>query len=239
MILAAGKSTRLGELTARLPKPMLPIGGRPILGWTLDQLRESEVTEVVINLHHAAEAITEFLGDGSGWGIRITYLFEPHLLGTSGAVKNAQALLSGGPFLLVYGDNVLDWDPRPMIQTHCASGALATIAVAERDDVRQKGVVRFDPSGEIRSFVEKPGDLDDTRGWENAGVYVLGPGIFDHIPPGTFSDFGYEVLPNLIEQGADLRAFRLSRPPFAIDTPEEYRAAQSAWDTRGRITVRY
>jgi NDP-sugar pyrophosphorylase family protein len=235
MILAAGRSTRLGPLTAQLPKPMLRIGGRPVLSWTLAQLRASGVREVIINLHHAPTAISDYFRDGSAWDVHISYVFESQILGTAGGVKNAQTLLHNEPFLVVYGDNVLDWDPSPMVTSHCSQSPIATIAVALVPDARHSGLVRFDQKGEIDTFVEKPGELADPRAWVNAGFYVLEPAIFDWIADGTFSDFGIDVFPKLLADGARLRAFTLATPPIAIDTPEAYRQAQVAWRKRNAV----
>src|SRR5205807_383204 len=147
-----GKGSRLGSMTAELPKPMLPLGDRPILAWTLDRLAASGIGQVVINLHHAPTAIADFCGDGSAWGIQITYSLEPEILGTAGGVKQAQNLLGSEPFLVVYGDNVLDWDPCPMLDAHRAQSAVATIAVAEIADASRSGLVAFDAEGHISAF---------------------------------------------------------------------------------------
>src|SRR5258706_1099888 len=98
MILAAGKGSRLGVLTAELPKPMLPLGDRPILAWTLDRLAASGIDQVVINLHHAPTVIADFCSDGSAWGVHITYSPEPDILGTAGGGKQAQDLLRSEAF---------------------------------------------------------------------------------------------------------------------------------------------
>lgn len=229
MILAAGKSTRLGQLGLHTPKPMLPLGGRPVLEWTLERLRAGGITEVVINLHHAAEVIPNYFGDGSGRGLKITYLREEEILGTAGGVKNAQALLQAEPFIVVYGDNVLNWDPMPMLERHNLRRPIATVAVAEVPDPSRSGVVRFDADGMIAGFIEKPGVRPDLGRWVSAAVYVLEPAIFDHIVAGQASDFGYDVFPALLARGLPLQAFALPEPPLAIDTPEQYAAARSAF----------
>jgi len=233
MILAAGKGTRLGSMTAELPKPMLPLGDRPVLAWTLERLAASGINEVIINLHHAPTAIPQFFGDGSTWGVQITYSPEPEILGTAGGVKHAQNLLGNETFLVVYGDNVFDWDPSHMLAVHHAQAAFATIAVAEVADASRSGLVAFDAEGRISRFVEKPGPLPDPRGWVNAGVYVLDHAIFDHIPVAQFCDFGFDVFPRLLDGGLRLQAFQLASAPLAIDTPDSYEAAQSRWADRG------
>jgi NDP-sugar pyrophosphorylase family protein len=229
MILAAGKGTRLGELGASLPKPMLRLGDRPVLEWTIERLRDSGVGEVVINLHHAASVIPDHFGDGSAWGMRISYLFETEILGTAGGVRNASHLLGGDRFLAIYGDTVLDWDPLPMIDEHVAAGALASIVVAQVEDPSRLGVVVFDHTRRIERFVEKPGHQPQLGRGVNAGLFVLEPAIFDYIPRTGFSDFGASVLPDLLSAGQLVRAYPRPRPLIVLDTPEQLAEAQRLW----------
>src|SRR5581483_3121236 len=168
MILAGGKSTRLGAIGAQLPKPMLCLRGRPVLEWTIERLRDTGITDIVINLHHARDAIPAHFGDGSSWGVQIAYSVEDELLGTAGAVRRARGLLEDGTFLLLYGDTVLDWDPTPMVLAHKKRTPLATIAVAEVDDPARLGVVCLDTEDRITAFFEKPGRRPELGRWVNA-----------------------------------------------------------------------
>jgi mannose-1-phosphate guanylyltransferase len=229
MILAAGRSTRLGDLGAHIPKPMLPLRGRPLLEWTLERLRVCGFSHVVINLHHAPDVIPAHFGDGSGIGLRITYVHEADILGTAGAVRNARRELGDGTFLVLYGDTVLDWDPRPMVQDHLKHRPLATIAVAEVEDASRLGVVRFGPDGCIEAFIEKPGHRPELGRWVNAGVYALEPTIFDWLPDVGFCDFGADVFPAILNRRLPLRAYRRPSTLLVVDTPEQYRAAQQVW----------
>jgi mannose-1-phosphate guanylyltransferase len=230
MILAAGKGTRLGNLGADTPKPMLPLAGRPLLEWTLESLRLAEVHDVVINLHHAAQVIPGHFGDGSAFGVKIDYVFEPQILGTAGAVRNARHLLDGERFLLIYGDTVLDWDPRPMVRDHIQASAAATIVVAEVADPSRLGVVVFDKQRRITRFAEKPGHRPDLGHWVNAGLCVLERRVVDQIPEIGFSDFGTSIFPSMLERGERLQAYPRPRPLTVVDTPEQLALAQQAWD---------
>jgi len=229
LILAAGKGTRLGDLGADTPKPMLSLAGRPLLEWTLESLRRAEIREVVINLHHAPRVIPDHFGDGSAFGLHIDYLVESEILGTAGAVRNARPLLDGEPFLVVYGDTVLDWDPRPMVADHVAASAAATIVVAEVADPSLLGVVLFDAQRRITTFVEKPGHRPELGRWVNAGLCVLDRLVFDRIPETGFSDLGASIFPAMLERGDLLRAYPRPRPLTVLDTPEQYAAAQRTW----------
>ena len=230
MILAAGKGTRLGNLGAGTPKPMLPLAGRPLLDWTLESLRLAEVHDVVINLHHAAQVIPGHFGDGSAFGLQIDYVFEPEILGTAGGVRNARHLLDGERFLVVYGDTVLDWDPRPMVLDHIEASAAATIVVSEVADPSRLGVVMFDAQRRITRFVEKPGHRPELGRWVNAGLCVLESRVVDHIPEAGFSDFGASIFPAMLERGELLRAYPRPRPLTVVDTPEQLAVAQRTWD---------
>jgi NDP-sugar pyrophosphorylase family protein len=229
MILAAGQSTRLGELGAQLPKPMLPLCGRPLLEWTLERLGDCGFTEIVINLHHASAVIPSYFRDGSAHGLAITYVHEPELLGTAGGVRNAREHLGDDTFLVVYGDTVLDWDPRPMVREHVTHRPLATIAVAEVEDASQLGVVRFSSAGRIEAFMEKPGRRPELGRWVNAGVYALEPTIFEWLPEAGFGDFGAHVFPVVLERGLPLRAYKRPSKLLVVDTPEQYWSAQRIW----------
>ena len=101
MILSAGEGTRLRPLTERIPKPMIPIAGRPILEHNIRLLAKHGIRELVINLHHCPDVVTDYFGDGHAWGVSITYSYEPVLLGTAGAVKKVEALFDS-TFLVVY-----------------------------------------------------------------------------------------------------------------------------------------
>jgi NDP-sugar pyrophosphorylase family protein len=236
MLLCAGRSTRLGALGTDLPKPMLRLAGRPVLEWTIRRLADAGIAEVVINLHHAPTVIPAFFGDGSGWGLRITYLEEPELLGTAGAVRNARDILGGdSSFMVVYGDTPLDWDPAPFIADHDARGAVASLVVAEVVDPSQLGVVVFDAQGRVTAFYEKPGHRPELGRWVNAGACIFGPPVFDHIPGTGRPDLGADVLPSLVAAGLPVYVYRRPRPLVVVDTPEQYRATLGTWQPPDRL----
>jgi NDP-sugar pyrophosphorylase family protein len=230
MILAAGKSTRLGELGVQLPKPMLPLSGRPLLEWTIDRLKRSGVTELVINLHHAPDVISAHFGDGTNHGVSIRYSRETQILGTAGGLRNARDLLGQDTLLVIYGDTVLDWDPTPMIQDHMQRRPLATIVVAEVGDPSRLGVVCFDRNLSIQRFVEKPGVRPELGRWVSAGVCVFEPAVFDHILTGRSSDLAADLFPTLLARGLPLRVYPRPRPLLVLDTPDQYAAAQRCWE---------
>ena len=236
MVLAAGQGTRLDPLTRTLAKPMVPVGGRPVLEHTIGWLRDHGVRRVAVNLHHRPESIRDHFGDGSRFGVEIRYSEEPELLGTAGGVKRLEPFFED-PFLVVYGDVLTDLDLGALVACHrsAAGPPHATLAVDRRADVTQVGVVEFEPGGRIRRFVEKPRPGEVRSSWVNSGVMVLDRALLAGIPAGRFSDFGREVLPAWLAAGVPLYAWPLPDGTFLVDvgTPESYARAQGEWPGAG------
>jgi mannose-1-phosphate guanylyltransferase len=200
MIMAAGKGTRLRPLTEALPKPMAPIVNRPALYHILRLLGRHGLKEVVINLHHMPEAITEYFADGAWMDMHVTYTFEPELLGTAGGVKNNAAFLGSDTFLVVSGDALTDVDFTGLVAAHRRRGSIATLAVKEVADPSLYGVVVADDDDRVVGFQEKPTREEARSRLCNCGIYVFEPEILSHIPPGRFDDFGSRLFPDLLKQ---------------------------------------
>lgn len=224
VVLAAGKGTRLGSLTATVPKPMLPAGNRPIIGHVLDLLARHRVRRAFINVHHGAAVLQEYCGDGSRWDLEIVYSFEPQLLGTAGTVKRLGPQLAGSAFLVVYGDNYLDCDLSSLVAFHDRSASLATVALFRKDDVAGSGIVEIDEGHRIVRFLEKPRPTDVFSHLVNAGLYVLSPAILPLIPDFVPCDFGYHVFPALLKSRLQLCGRVMHGRLWPSDTPPLYRA---------------
>lgn len=200
MIMAAGIGTRLRPVTDLVPKPMAPIANRPALYHILRLLRLHGLREVVINLHHLPDVITDYFGDGSGVGMQISYSFEPELLGTAGGVKSNSDFLGGDTFIVISGDALTDIDLTGLVSAHRRYGSIATLAVKEVSDPSLFGVVVADDHGRVVGFQEKP-TLEEARSRLcNCGIYVFEPEILSHILPGRFDDFGRRVFPDLLRE---------------------------------------
>lgn len=200
MIMAAGKGTRLAPITELVPKPMVPIANRPALHHLVRLLSHHGIRDLVMNLHHLPAAISGYFGDGQDAGVRITYSFEPELLGTAGGVKNNQEFLDGDTFLVVSGDALTDLDLAGLIQAHRRNGSIATLAVREVNDPTQYGVVIADDDLKVVGFQEKPTLAEARSRLCNCGIYVFEPAIFEHIPAGEFDDFGRRLFPDLLRR---------------------------------------
>ena len=220
VILAAGKGSRLGAIGEETPKPLLDVGGKPILARHLENCAASGVTDVFINTHHLAEKIRDFCGTGVKWGIRITYSFEPTLLGTAGALNNFRSQLADSPFFVIYGDNLLSSKLGAMRSMLDSTGSAATIALHHREDVSTSGMVVCDETGTITRFVEKPAPHEQVSNLVNAGVYCLSPSVLDLIPGTGESDFGREIFPRMLREGRRLSGYILDADVLPVDTPE-------------------
>ena len=233
LILAAGQGTRLRPLTERCPKPMLPVGGRPLLAHTIGWLRDEGITEIAINLHYRPEAVTDFFSNGRSLGVKLTYSYEDLPLGTAGAVWKLKEFL-GQRFVVVYGDLLTRMDLSSMIAFHREKCAMVTIALYRVPNPTECGLVEVDGEDRIQRFVEKPGPEEVFTDWANAGVYVAEEGIIDYIPPGTFYDFGRDLFPKVLQAGELLYGYRTSEYILDIGTMEKYHWAQEDWAV-GRV----
>jgi mannose-1-phosphate guanylyltransferase len=216
IILAAGKGMRLRPLTDALPKVMIPVNGKPILEYHLENLARAGINDIFINLHFLPEAITNHFGDGARWGVHIRYSHEADILGTAGAVGKLKSPLRGGAFLVVYGDNYLEANLAGFIEESATRDGVGTIAVCEKADVAGSGILELGKDDEILRFKEKPAPGEVFSRWVNAGLLYLRPEIFNHIPAG-FSDFGLDVIPSLLRKRGRLYAYRISGGVWAID----------------------
>lgn len=223
MLLAAGLGTRLRPLTARLPKCMLQVAGKPVLQRNIEWLRSQGAIDLVVNLHHYPEVVTGYFGDGSGLGVRLHYSFEPELLGTAGAVWAAREHFRSGPFLVVYADNLIDFNLNNLFARHACGAGTLTMALFWREDVSASGVVAMDADGRITAFKEKPRPQEILSNWVNAGLFICEPAVLEHIPSDRPSDFGYEVLPAMLAARMPMYGYTMGPKETLIwiDTKED------------------
>jgi NDP-sugar pyrophosphorylase family protein len=225
LILAAGEGTRLRPLTLDRPKPMLDVGGRPILEHLVALLRVHGVTEIAINLHYKPEAIVSHFGDGSRFGVSITYSPEERLLGSAGAARQLATFLDE-PFIVLYGDVLTDLDLTDLAARHRAASATATIALYEVEDPTRVGIVSVDAAGRVTSFVEKPPASLDLGRLANAGIYVVEPTVLELIPSGQPFDFGHDVFPLMLKRGLSIHGRPAEGYVLDIGSPERYHQAE-------------
>jgi NDP-sugar pyrophosphorylase family protein len=225
MILAAGEGRRLRPLTETLPKPLLPVGGRPLIARLIELLRQHGVQEIAINLCHQPEAIRSFYGDGSRLGVRVTYSVEERPLGTAGGVKRMASFFGDEPFFVLYGDVLTNIDLTALRSFHNKRGAALTMGLYQPEERSECGMVQLGVDNRILTFVEKPESGQEPSAWANAGVYVVEPAVLRHIPPGAF-DFGADLFPLLLERGLALFGYMSDALVVDIGTPRGYARAQ-------------
>ncbi|RME66459.1 MAG: nucleotidyl transferase, partial [Caldilineae bacterium] len=206
VVMAGGEGSRLRPLTVGRPKPMVPIVNKPVLGHILDLLKHHGIHEVVITLQYMPTSIQDYFGDGSSLGMDLRYEVEESPLGTAGGVKNAARHLDD-TFLVISGDALTDFDLQALLAYHKEKEALVTMALYRVADPSEYGVIITDEEGRITQFLEKPdwgAVISDTV---NTGIYVLEPEALAHVPDDEPFDFGSQLFPDLLEQGAALYGY--------------------------------
>ncbi|MDH3998160.1 MAG: sugar phosphate nucleotidyltransferase, partial [Desulfuromonadales bacterium] len=226
VIMAGGFGTRIHPLTINMPKPMIPLINRPIMEHIVALLKKHGITELVLLLFHQPEVIKKYFGDGSEFGVRITYVTPLEDFGTAGAVKAAARHLDER-FMIISGDLLTDFDLSKALEFHNDKAAMATITLTSVTDPLQFGVVITDKEGRINKFLEKPGWGEVFSDTINTGIYVLEPEVLDLIPEGQNRDWSKDVFPKMLEQGDALFGCNLEGYWADIGNPEAYLEACS------------
>ena len=224
VILVAGEGERLRPLTLTTPKPLLPIGDRPLIEHTIAWLSRYGVDEVFINLHHLGEQIEEHLGDGSDFGVAITYSYEEELLGTAGALRAFAESLDEA-FVVVYGDVFTDFDLDSLRAYHERKGGIATIVVQRTDRPGDCDIVETDQESRITAFHHAPGSFAHGD-LGNAALYLLEPEVLPYLPLKGVTDFIVDLFPRALEAGEGLYAYKSTEELLDIGTKERYEEAQ-------------
>jgi len=237
MVLAAGLGDRMRPITDHLPKPLLPIANRPVMGCILEHLARHGFTDIVANLHYRGQQIVEHFGDGSRYGVRLTYAHEEKLWGIAGGVGRCRDFFGDDTFLVIGADDLTDMDLSALVRQHRRVGALASIGLAEVEETSQFGIVVTDDEGRVQRFVEKPKRKAPSN-TANTQIYLFEAAIFDFIPPDQVYDFGFQVFPALVAAGAPFYGFRLPGYWRDIGSLHDYLGAQAdIMERRVRVTV--
>src|SRR6266536_3148557 len=236
VIMAGGEGTRLRPLTANQPKPMLPLGNRPMVEHIVRHVFNHGFKDIVVTVQFLASQVRNYFGDGSDMGVDLTYATETTPLGTAGSVKNAAEQLDD-TFLVISGDALTDVDLGELVAFHRRSGAVVTVALKPMDTPLEFGIVITGEDGRIERFLEKPHWGQVFSDTINTGIYVIEPEIFDHIPDGP-SDFSGDIFPALLDHGAPLYGFVVDGYWEDVGNLEAYmRAHQDILDRRVRLEI--
>jgi NDP-sugar pyrophosphorylase family protein len=229
VLLAAGRGSRLGDLTANFPKPLLEVGGQPILFRAISGLSAAGIRDFVVITGHAAEMLEEATGSGERWGARIRYIRQPRIEGTAAALRLARPFLGQEPFFVGWGDIVVGL-PNYAAVVHAAEATGAALAVNDVDDPWAGAAVYVDEEQYVTNIVEKPGPGTSTTRWNNAGLAVLPPSVWPYVDALEPSERGEYELPSAIAGLVRVhrtRAVPIEGPWFDIGTPESLAAARA------------
>ncbi len=212
MILAAGKGTRVRPLTNVLPKPMVPILGKPVMEYLIEHMARHGVRQIMVNVAYHHRKIESYFGDGSRWGVELGYSYEgvldhgeivPRPLGSAGGIRHIQDF--SGFFdettLVLCGDALIDLDIGAAVREHKEQSAVASVVAMEvpRDQVQNYGMVVADGHGRVQSFQEKPVPEQAQSTLASTGIYLFEPSVIDLIPPAATFDIGSQLFPLLVQ----------------------------------------
>lgn len=213
MILAAGQGTRVRPLTKNLPKPMVPILGKPVMEYIIEHLARYGVKEIIVNVAFNHWKIENYFGDGHRWGVEIGYSYEgarehgeivPKPCGSAGGMKRIQDF--SGFFdettIVLCGDAIIDLDIKAALFEHHAKKAIASVVTLEvpLEEVKNYGVVVSNKDGQITSFQEKPKPAEALSRFASTGIYIFEPEVLEMVPSGQEFDIGSQLFPLLVEQ---------------------------------------
>jgi NDP-sugar pyrophosphorylase family protein len=224
LILAGGFGTRLRPLTLNLPKPVVPLVNRPILAYQIELLKRAGITDIILSLNYQPDKIVEIIGNGEKYGVKINYVVEPEPLGTAGAVKFAEKLITQTTVIL-NGDNLINLDIAAVAKYHQKQNAATTIVLQRLENPIGYGLVEIDESNNVLNFLEKPSAENlikiSTR-TVNAGTYILEPKVVELIPKGENYSFEYGVFPELLKRNEKFVAFVDDSYWLDVGTPPRY-----------------
>src|SRR6266481_112498 len=221
MVLAAGYGERLWPLTCDRTKPALPVLGKPLVGYVAEYLAKYGIEDVMVNLHHQPESVRRALGNGSQFGVRLQYVHEPVILGTSGALDNAREFLEGDTFVVVNGKLITDLDLRAALQTHWKRKALATLVLLRNPKHERFSVVETN-DGLVTRFAGMPAPAAAEPPLMFTGIHILEPRIFEYIPRGGFSDSVSDVYVPAMASGERIAAHVTEGMWYELSTLRRY-----------------
>jgi dTDP-glucose pyrophosphorylase len=226
VLMAGGMGSRLRPHTEACPKPLLPVAGKPMLEHIIERARDGGITRFVISVHYLGHMIEEHFGDGSRWGVQISYVREQNPLGTAGAIGFLDE--PAAPFLVSNGDVLTDVRYSELLDFHASNGAVATMAVRQHEWRHPYGVVRT-TGLDIIGFEEKP----VSRTHVNAGLYVLDPSVLTVLRPGERCDMP-ALFDRLKQRGDRTIVYPLHESWFDIGQPEHFAEAENVLSIPGR-----
>lgn len=226
VLMAGGSGTRLRPLTCDLPKPMVPVLNRPMAEHIVNLLKRHNIREIIATLHYLPDVMRDYFGDGSEFGVQMTYAVEEDQpLGTAGCVKNVEELLDD-TFLVISGDSMTDFDLSSAIEFHKKKQSKATLVLARVPNPVEFGVVITDENHHIQRFLEKPSSSEIFSDTVNTGTYILEPEVLKYLPANEECDFSKDLFPLLLEKGEPIYGYVSEQYWCDVGHLEAYRESQ-------------
>lgn len=222
ILLAGGQGRRLRSITGKLPKPMVPLVGVPVLDRLLELLRRNGFTDVCATLCYRPEAIQEHCGDGGSYGVHLKYRIETEPRGTAGAVRACSDFYGRDDFLVISGDAACSFDLLQLYRQHQSSGAAVTVALYPDAEPLQYGLVLQDRQGYVRHFIEKPDWPHVVTDLVNTGIYIVSPRAMTYVPEDTPFDFANDLFPLLLAANEPILGVPMDGYWCDIGTPRAY-----------------
>lgn len=226
VILAGGQGLKMRPFTYEMPKAMIPINNRPVLEYIIENLRRNDIREIILSIGYLGDKIKEYFGDGSKFGVKITYQIQKKETGTIEPLLQAQKLIGNDPFIYYYGDVLTAIDLIDMADFHLAGGAIATVAITSVRESSNWGVVRL-KGNKVLSYLEKPSSRKDLSHLINAGIYIFEPEIFNYIKPGM-TRIEKDLIPELVERNM-LNGYIYDSEWYDVGNPDIYKTAVKNW----------
>ncbi len=220
VIMVGGKGTRLYPLTETKPKPILPVADWPCICYLIRSLAEAGIDRVIMACGYRSQQLVEALGDGSDFGIEITYSYEDEPLGTGGAMKLVEDMLDD-VFVAANGDVFADIDVKTIIDEHFRVNASMTLALTPVENPCEFGIVLVDDDGQILKFKEKPKPEEAFSNLINAGVYVIDKSVLKFVPNKTFFDFSKDLVPKVMDDGGRIQGYVLHGTWMDVGRPRD------------------
>lgn len=223
MVLAAGYGTRLLPFTRFLPKPLFPIVGKRVVSFSLDMLKKAGVKNLIMNLHHLPDMVRGYLTN-SHWGMKITYSFEPEILGTGGGVAKVRDLLGNSPFYLLNCDIVTDVDLKELAEFHSAMGGIATMVLVRFKEGEEKyAPVKVGSDGRVIDIADILGIKDDVKEiGVFTGIHIIEHRILDYLPEESPSCIVRDGYIPALKAGERIQAFFTTRYWREVSTCRGY-----------------
>jgi len=222
LILAAGLGTRMAPITESVPKPLIPVLNRYVIEYNINFLKHYGVKEIFINLYHNGDKISEALGNGKKYGVKIKYLKEKEILGTGGAIGTMRGY-TNEPFIVLNSDTIFDFNLESMIDSHQSSGAQVTLGFIHSDPRDSRAVVTVDDGGQVTRMIDAA--ITETVPEGNAiftGLHIINPSLLEYIPEKIFLSITSYVYKRMIEEKELINGVFIDGKWWDMGTPDEY-----------------